>query len=113
MATLIALAVALGECSDHELADLRDAINHLPDCPPGLIAWIEHATGWEVHRRAGHRRYPLQAPRAAIDDTEVAASLTALTRLAALAPERNGPVARFLGITTAMLLADTGSGKPH
>jgi hypothetical protein len=39
-----------------------------PNCfAPGLLAWLEHAVGWEIDRRTG-AIYPLLGPHAAIDD---------------------------------------------
>jgi hypothetical protein len=76
---------------------------------PGLLAWLEHAVDWETALRAG-RFYPLQGPRAAIDDSEVDGSLLMLTMLSDQfrqdGREGSDAVANLLALTAAVLRAE-------
>jgi hypothetical protein len=47
------LARTLAVQADRDLHGLRAAINGSPNFVPGLLAWLEHAVGWEIDRRAG------------------------------------------------------------
>jgi hypothetical protein len=76
------LAMALAVLGERDLHGLRAAIEGSPDFVPGLLAWLEHAVGWEINRRAT-LMYPLLDPHAAIDDPEIDQSLVALAVLAA------------------------------
>jgi hypothetical protein len=103
LATVLA---ALGECDLHAL---HAAIDGSPNFAPGLLAWLEHAVGWEIDRRAGVV-YPLLGPHAAIDDPEIDRSLVALAVLAACFREDGRadsvPVADFLKLTATVLSAE-------
>ena len=73
---LQAVAAALSETSDDELAALITAAKSAPQTAPGLLAWIEAACHWELDRRHG-QDYELQPPSAAIPPEEDAASIYA------------------------------------
>jgi len=76
---------------------------------PALLAWLEHAVDSEIDRRASHS-YPLQGPRAAIDDAEVDSSLLMLTMLSDQFKEDgrvgSATVADLLTLTAAVLRAE-------
>lgn len=109
MDRLADIIAALAAIPDRELQALRGAIAGVPALVPGLFAWLESATDWEVNRRGGFH-YELLGPHSAIDDTECASSLVALTVLSA--QFRNDsrpdsvPVADFLDAAAAALRAD-------
>src|SRR4029079_9784126 len=65
---------ALARLTDAELLALKLASNEAPRVAPGLLAWMERACDWELHRRHGFD-YTLQPPDAAIDPSEDAASI--------------------------------------
>ena len=46
-----AIRVALAELGDDELRALIATAIGGPQTAPGLLAWIEHAADWELHRR--------------------------------------------------------------
>ena len=106
MTTLNDIAAALAGIPERELRGLRVAINNSPDLVPGLLAWLEAAVDWELHHRTGFR-YHLFGPHAAIDDTEVEASLVALAVLAGryrqVGRRDAGRVAHFLDLSGALL----------
>lgn len=102
-------AAALAELSDGELHALIATANGGPQTAPGLLAWIEHAADWELHRRAG-RDYALQPPAAAIDPEEDAASLAAAAMLRdRFAHDAPAVAALFEAIVRAM----TGVASRH
>ena len=76
---------------------------------PGLLAWLEGATDWEINRRAGFS-YDLLGPSAAIDDSEVERSLQTLAALSQTfrddGREESVPVAAFLDCAAAVLRAE-------
>ena len=78
---LIDIRAALVAIPEQDLYTLRATIEVAPNAVPGLLAYLDHAVGWEIDRRAG-QSYALQRPMAAIPDDEVAASLDALAILA-------------------------------
>jgi hypothetical protein len=53
MTTLTNLATALAVLGERELLGLRAALDGSPNFAPGLLAWLEHAVGWEIDRRKG------------------------------------------------------------
>jgi len=71
---MLDLSAALTAIPDRELHGLRAAIEGSPNIVPGLLAWLDGATDWEINRRAGFD-YDLLGPSAAIDDSEVECSL--------------------------------------
>jgi hypothetical protein len=71
-----AVTAALARLDDVELHGLVDATKNVPQTAPGLLAWIEAACDWELHRRHGHN-YVLQSPAATIRPEEDAASIYA------------------------------------
>jgi hypothetical protein len=73
---LSAVTTALARLDDVELHALVDATKNVPQTAPGLLAWIEAACDWELHRRHGHN-YPLQSPAATISPEDEAASIYA------------------------------------
>lgn len=103
------LRAALATISDHDLFGLGAAIGGAPNVMPGLLAWLEAAVTWDVNRRDG-MFYPLLGPRAAIDDTEIDASLTTLAILAACfrgdGRGESKAVAEFLELTASTPRAD-------
>ena len=103
------LTTPLTIITDRDLHALRAAIGGSPNVVPGLLAWLEAAVDWEMNRRAG-MFYPLAGPRAAIDDTEIDASLMALAILAACfrgdGRRESRPVAEFLELTASTLRAE-------
>ena len=78
---LIDIRAALVAIPEQDLYTLRATVEVAPNTVPGLLAYLDHAVGWEIDRRAG-QSYALQRPMAAIPDDEVAASLDALAILA-------------------------------
>jgi hypothetical protein len=74
------IAGALTELSVRDLEALRKAVERAPQVVPGLLAWLEHASRWELDWREG-RDYRLAAPMDAIPPEEVAPSLNALVSL--------------------------------
>ena len=106
MATLKDIAAALGRASEHELRSLWSEVNGSRLLKPGLVAWLEAAVDWELHRRMGFC-YHLFGPTAAIDDTEAEASLVALAVLAGryrqFGRRGAGLVADFLDLSAALL----------
>jgi hypothetical protein len=107
--SLTDLATALAALGERDLVGLHAATDGSPNFAPGLLAWLEHAVGWEIDRRAGVV-YPLLGPHAAIDDPEIDQSLVALAVLAACF--RNDgrtdsvPIADFLKLTATVLSAE-------
>lgn len=104
------LAVALSALPDGHLDSLRFAIEQSPGIvPAGLLAWLEHAIGWEIDRRAGFE-YALQGPLAAIDDNEVERSVIALAAMAAQfrcdGRIDSVPVAAFIDLTAQTLCTE-------
>jgi hypothetical protein len=78
---LLDIRAALAAIPERDLCTLCATIEVAPNAVPGLLAYLDHAVGWEIDRRAG-QSYALQRPMAAIPDDEVAASLDALAILA-------------------------------
>jgi hypothetical protein len=103
------LARTLAVLPERDLHGLRTAIDGSPNFAPGLMAWLEHAVGWEIDRRAGVV-YPLLGPLAAIDDPEIDQSLVALAVLAACFRDDGRPdsvpVADFLKLTATVIRAE-------
>ena len=67
---------ALVELTDAELRALCAATYEAPQVAPGLLAWLEHAADWELHRRNG-LDFRLQPPEAAIPPEEDAVTIDA------------------------------------
>lgn len=105
---MLDLPAALAAIPDRELL-ARAAIEGSPNIVPGLLAWLDGATDWEINRRAGFC-YDLLGPHAAIDDSEVKRSLLALTMLSAQFRDdgraESAPVADFLDCAAAVLHAE-------
>ena len=101
------LASALATFSESHLYALRSAIDRSANTAPGLLAWLEHAIGWEIDRRAAFE-YSLQGPRAAIDDSEVEPSLLALATLAAQfeRDQQTVGIAEFFTLVATILRAE-------
>lgn len=103
------LSAALATISDRDLCGLRAAIGGSPNVVPGLLAWLEAAVAWEVNRRDG-MFYPLLGPRAAIEDSEIDASLMTLAILAACfrgdGRNESRAVADFFELTASTLRAE-------
>jgi hypothetical protein len=109
MNLLADLATALAALSERELLGLRAALDGSPNVVPGLLAWLEHAVGWEMDRRTG-AIYSLRDPHAAIDDTEIHESLITLAVLTACFWDDGRidsvPIANFLELTATILRAE-------
>lgn len=109
MEAITDVVARLAAISDTELNALATTIDAAVGFVPGLMAWLEHAVGWERHRRTGFN-YPLQGPRAAIDDTEVDASLATLMILAATFRQDRKPeeqqIAEFFETSAGVLHAE-------
>ena len=109
---MLDLPAALAAIPDRELQALRAAIQGSPNIVPGLSAWLEGATDWEINRRAGFD-YELLGPIRAIGDEEVDRSLLTLAVLAAQflddGREESAPVAEFLECAAAVLRAEVES----
>ena len=103
------LPAALAALGDRDLRGLRAALDGSHNILPGLMAWLEHAVGWEIDRRAG-MAYPLLGPHAAIPDGEIDRSVVALAVLAACFRDHGRtnsvPVADFLELTARVLRAE-------
>ncbi|MEP7181175.1 MAG: hypothetical protein ABI886_03170 [Betaproteobacteria bacterium] len=80
-AALERVTEALDAISTPGLAALRSAAEQLPPVAPGLLAWLEHAAGWELDRR-GDAHYRLAEPMEAIGPEELGASLELLAAIA-------------------------------
>ena len=78
--SLTDIVASLVQLTGRDLMRLHFTVNQVQAVPPGLVAWVEHATDWELNRRAGFF-YRLQGPLAAIDDTEIKRSLATLSVL--------------------------------
>jgi hypothetical protein len=111
MDSIAGLTAALAAIPDHQLHFLRATIDQEPVIVPGLSAWLEAATAWEISRRAG-ARFDLPDPCAAIAGGEVECSLVALAILGARFREAAG-VAHFLDTTAAVLCADASGSSRH
>jgi hypothetical protein len=70
------IVAALSRLDDAELHALVDATKIVPQTAPALLAWIQGACDWELHRRHGHN-YALHPPAATIPPEEDAASIYA------------------------------------
>jgi hypothetical protein len=109
MDALADIVTCLAAISDSELGALATTIDAAVGFAPGLTAWLEHAVGWEHDRRTG-RNYPLQGPRAAIDDAEVDASLATLVILGATFRQDRQPedqqIAHFFDTAARVLHAE-------
>jgi len=97
---------ALAGLTDAVLLALKLASNETPQVAPGVLARIEGACDWEVHRRHGFH-YTLQPPEAAIDPSEDAVSIdsTYAMRSSFAADQDNGA----LTLLDALVEVLTGS----
>ena len=109
METSANLPAALASNRDDELHALRAAIESSPGMVPGLLAWVDGATDWEINRRAGFD-YELLGPIRAIEDEEIDRSLVTLAVLSAQfrgdGREGSALVADFLECAAAILRAE-------
>jgi hypothetical protein len=114
------IAIALEAISSRGLTRLRGACERAPQFAAGLLAWIEHAAGWELDRRNGHH-YRLAEPVEAIAPEEVTPSMLALISIAAafagavgVGAAETGAILELLDATMAMISAPTdGGGMLH
>ena len=106
---MLDLPAGLAAIPDRELHALRAAIEGSPNIVPGLLAWLDGATDWEINRRAVFD-YALLGPIRAIADEEVDRSLLTLAVLSAqVRGDGRGesvPVADFLDCAAAVLRAE-------
>ena len=106
-ADLTAIKAALAEVSDTELAALITATYGVPQTAPGLMAWIEHASDWEQHRRRDFD-FPLQPPEAAIDPSEDELNINAAIVLRDQFAEDSTAALAFFDALVELL---TGAGR--
>jgi hypothetical protein len=112
------IAAALQRLSTRSLAALRYAAERAPQTVPGLLAWLEAASGWEIDRRNGHR-YRLAAPMEAIPPEESAQSVAALMVIGAaisgaagLEPGEASAIVEFMQAALAMV-TDSAESLPR
>jgi hypothetical protein len=74
------IRACLSSLSIEQLVVLRDSADSVSTLAPGLCAWLEHGSSWEIDRRSG-RPYPFRGPMEAIAPQEVQQSLDALDHL--------------------------------
>ena len=74
------IRAALAALSEPSLYALRCVALDPTPVAPGLMLWIEHATAWELDRRA-RRRYALHEPLDAIHAEQVFPGILALAAL--------------------------------
>jgi hypothetical protein len=103
-------ASALAAISDQGLEALRSAAAYATGPVPGLLAYVEHAAGWEVDRRP---RHALPAARPGCGDRPKRNSMAGLAALTLLAQrfrmdgvKDNDAVADFLTVTADVLHAE-------
>lgn len=113
---LARITKALQAVPARSLAGLRAACDQAPLFAAGLLAWIEHATGWELDRRNGHH-YRLAEPEEAIPPEEVTPSIAALLALAAAfagavgaSAAETGAILELLDATLAIIAAPADGG---
>ncbi len=80
-ASSVAVLAYLSAMRNDDLLRLRVAIDEAPSAVSGLLAWLDHAIGWEQDRRTGHS-YPLRGPPVAMRDVELADRISAVELLA-------------------------------
>ena len=80
-AASVALLAYLSAMDNDDLLRLRVAIDEAPSAVSGLLAWLDHAIGWEQDRRTGYS-YPLRGPTVAMRDVELADRIAAVELLA-------------------------------
>ena len=93
---------ALSALSMSNVHALRAVALEPTDIAPGLMLWIEHATGWEIDRRA-QRAYVLHDPLDAIDFMQISPSILALAALSLRFGHEHQPVAAFFSATIECL----------
>lgn len=109
MGSIADIAAALAAIPDRELRALRATLDGESVIVPGLLTWLDEATGWEINRRAGSYDELLD-PRTAIDQGDVECSLVVLAVLSA--PFRNVVgVANFLDATAEVLCTTVASSR--
>ena len=79
---VLTIKAALAKLTNIELNVLVWATKNCPQVTPSLLAWLEAACNWELHRRVGVD-YDLQSPGAAIPPGEAAASARAAVEIKA------------------------------
>ncbi len=77
---LDSVRAALAAIPDRDLRAFSAAAESSTGLVGGLVAWLEHAAGWEIDRRADHH-YPLREPMEAMEVIEIPDSLLALAVL--------------------------------
>jgi hypothetical protein len=111
-----AIVAALEGLSAAELDALRASADAAPGAVPGLMAYIEHAVGWELDRR-DERVYRLAAPMDAIPPEEAAASVMALAIIGASFADGSArpEVRAFLDAVGAAIAhpAQAGASQTH
>jgi len=106
-ADLRPIKAALAKCSDEELRAVCAATYIVPQVAPGLLAWLDTACEWELHRR-GAFDYELQPPEAAIPPEEDAISIEAAAAMRAAFEHDGTPGVALFDELVALL---TGEGR--
>lgn len=96
------LRAALAALSEPCLHALRCVAAEPTEIAPALMVWIEHATAWEIDRRAG-RRYALHDPLDAIDPAQASSAMLALAALSRCFGEQHPAVDTFFRAISASL----------
>lgn len=111
MSPLAAIRAALQDVPLGALRALQSASGQTAGVAPGLFAWLEHATGWEIDRRNGFE-YGLRPPDDAIDPSEAPDALLAATALLATF-RQTGSCAPVEQLLTATMLAIQSHDPRH
>ncbi len=106
-ADVLTVTAALAKLTNSELNALVWATKNCPQVTPSLLAWLETACNWELHRRVGVD-YELQAPGAVMPPGEAAASIYAALAIKSMFGKGAGGVRALLD---ALIVVLTGSGR--
>jgi len=102
---------ALAAIPTDDLRRLCLVTQQAPNVVPGLLAWLEHATDWELSRRSGCD-VPLRPASAALDESEADGALIALGVLAdVFRDNETDEISAFFTAALAALHADMPA--PH
>ena len=90
------IRVALANLTNSGFRALIWAANNSPQATPGLLAWLEEASNWELHRRVGvdHELQPLEC---FIRPSDAAASINAINAIKSIFGKSSGAVPALLG----------------
>jgi hypothetical protein len=93
---------ALATLPERNLQALRAMSLEPTEIAPGLMLWIEHATGWEIDRRA-RLDYALHAPLDVVGTPHVTASILMLAALSSRFIREHAATREFLRATMECL----------